>query len=78
MTHPTKLPVETFAFRDEEFRVSSDTIKAVIDWTCVAVAIRDDVVAVRNVNDRDKRTVVFTPKEWEVFLAAVKRGEFDL
>jgi hypothetical protein len=44
MSHPTKLPVDTFAFRDEEFRVSSDTIKAVIDWTCVAVAIRDDVV----------------------------------
>jgi hypothetical protein len=77
MTHPTKLAIETFAFRDEEFRVSSDTFK-LLNMRCVAVAIRSDVVAVRNSNDSDKRTVVFTPEEWSIFLSGAKKGEFDL
>ena len=62
-------------FNDKDFRTSS--------WsknnpkTCVSVAITPNGVAVRNSNDRTKKTVVFTNEEWAAFVEGVKHDEFD-
>jgi hypothetical protein len=74
---PCETPVEEFDFSDNEFKVSKKS-KGPPFWTCVAVAIRRDIVAVRNSNDPEKKTALFTPEEWDVFIDAVKNGEFDL
>jgi hypothetical protein len=44
---------------------------------CVDVWVQRTAVWVRNSKDPAATTVVFTRDEWEVFLAAVKAGEFD-
>jgi hypothetical protein len=44
--------------------------------SCVEVAIRQDIVVIRNSEDITT-TVTFTLEEWSVF-AGVKNGEFDL
>lgn len=44
---------------------------------CVGVAQKDGVVAVRNTNDPDKTTALFTNEEWKVFVDGVKAGKFD-
>lgn len=65
-----------FKPNDEQFRISS--------WsknnpkTCVAVAIVEDGVAVRNSNDPDKNTVFFTHEEWQAFVLGVKNDEFEI
>lgn len=49
------------------------------DKSCVAVAMADGVVGVRNTTDGDGGPVlVFTEKEWGEFLGGAKSGEFDL
>ena len=45
--------------------------------TCVSVKIDGDTVYVRNSNDPDKKTLVFTAEEWRAFVAGVKKGEFE-
>jgi hypothetical protein len=45
---------------------------------CVEVAILDDAVAVRDTKDRSGPVLVFTPAEWNAFVAGAKGGEFDL
>lgn len=68
--------IRPFNVSDEKFRVSS--------WsknnpkTCVAVAIEDEGVAVRNSNDSSKETVFFSHEEWHAFTMGVKTGEFDI
>lgn len=45
---------------------------------CVEVAILTQAVAVRDTKDRSGPTLIFTPAEWDAFLAGAKDGEFDL
>jgi len=46
---------------------------------CVEVAILDDRgVAVRDTKDRSGPVLLFTPAEWESFVAGAKNGVFDL
>lgn len=44
---------------------------------CVGVACKDAMVLVTNTNSRGP-VVRFTKGEWRVFVAGVKRGEFDI
>jgi len=45
---------------------------------CVAVKITDKEVMVRDTKDFNNTTLSFTHAEWEVFVAAVKNGEFNV
>jgi hypothetical protein len=36
------------------------------------------IIAVRDSKVKDGHALVYTPKEWEAFIAGVKDGEFDL
>lgn len=45
---------------------------------CVEVAVIDDAIAVRDSKDRSGPVLVFTPAEWDAFVAGAKGGEFDL
>lgn len=38
----------------------------------------DHVITLRDPRDPDGPTLVFTPAEWEAFVAGVRDGEFDL
>ena len=38
----------------------------------------DHVITLRDPKDPDGPTLVFTPAEWEAFVAGVRDGEFDL
>ena len=66
---------ETFKVKDGDFKVSS--------WsknnpkTCVAVAIKDEGVAVRDSNDPSRKTIHFSHDEWKAFISGAKDGEFD-
>ena len=44
---------------------------------CVEVARMDDTVLVRDSKDRDGPVLVFSPREWDAFLARVRAGEHD-
>lgn len=45
---------------------------------CVEVAfVEAGHVAVRDSKNPDGGTLVYTPSEWEAFLAGVRQGEFD-
>ena len=49
------------------------------DGACVEVASNlPGIIAVRDSKVKDGPTLVYTPKEWEAFIAGVKDGEFDL
>jgi hypothetical protein len=55
------------------------------DLTGVEVAIiegskegSDHVITMRDAKDPNSPTLVFTPAEWDAFVAGVKDGEFDL
>ena len=67
-------------FEDHEFVKSSESEQRMPlrSRLCVEVAIRKDVIGVRNSNDPDKKTVIFTPEEWDAFVAGVKNNEFDI
>jgi len=62
-------------FRDSDFTKSS--------WsknnpkTCVMVAKKSGIVAVRDSKDARKRTLLFSNDEWSAFVRGVKGGEFD-
>jgi hypothetical protein len=45
---------------------------------CVAVALRDDAVGIRDTKGPDKVTLCFSREEWLAFVQGVKAGEFDL
>jgi hypothetical protein len=44
---------------------------------CVAVAVLDDKIAVRDDKMPDGPLLIFTADEWDAFLAGVKDGQFD-
>jgi hypothetical protein len=43
----------------------------------IEVGFVDDLIGMRNAQDPDGPVLVFTPGEWEAFLAGAKDGEFD-
>ena len=45
---------------------------------CVEVAFVDGGVAVRDSKARDGSVLLFTPVEWEAFIAGVQDGQFQL
>ena len=44
---------------------------------CVEVAVLGDAVAVRDGKHPGGPALLFTPAEWDAFLAGAKDGEFD-
>ena len=44
---------------------------------CVEVAFVDGAIAVRDSKDPGGPVLVFTPGEWDAFVAGAKDGEFD-
>lgn len=63
-------------FKDSEFSKASFSQYT---WNqCVQVAIRSDVIGLRDSKDSAKTTLTFTPNEWSAFLKGVKAGEFDI
>lgn len=68
--------MEKTIFNDNEF---SKATFSQYSWNqCVQVAIRKDIIGVRDSKDSDKTTLTFTPQEWEAFISGVKAGEFDI
>jgi hypothetical protein len=45
---------------------------------CVEVAFVNGAIAVRDSQSPEKGTLIFTPDEWDAFVAGTKDGEFDL
>jgi hypothetical protein len=45
---------------------------------CVEVAFVDGGIAVRDSKDQAGPVLIFTPDEWDAFVAGAKDGEFDL
>ncbi len=45
---------------------------------CVEVAVLAEAIAVRDSKDRSGPVLVFTPAEWDAFVAGARGGEFDL
>ncbi len=44
---------------------------------CVEVAFLGGAIAVRNDRDPEGPVLIFTPAEWDAFVAGAKDGEFD-
>lgn len=44
----------------------------------VEVAFVGGAIAVRDSKNPQKGTLIFTPEEWDAFVAGAKDGEFDL
>jgi hypothetical protein len=63
-------------FHDDEFKISS--FSGGNGGTCIEVALHEDAVAIRDSKDVEKRTLVFTAKDWASFVKGVKAGDFDL
>lgn len=62
-------------FSDEDFRTSSFTATGT---SCVAVAMGDGLIGVRDSKNPDGPVLLFNDKEWQAFLNGVKAGEFEL
>ena len=62
---------------DSAFKKPKNTVYFGPLPTCVAVAQKNGVVAIRNSNDPEKVTSLFSKREWKTFVKAVKAGEFD-
>jgi hypothetical protein len=62
-------------FSDDDFRVSSFTASGT---SCVAVAMGDGAIGVRDSKDPHGSMLLFNEKEWQAFLNGVKAGEFEL
>ncbi len=45
---------------------------------CVEVAFVDGAIAMRDSKDPVGPALIFTPAEWDAFVAGAKDGEFDL
>lgn len=63
-------------FKDSEFTKS--IISQYSSNRCVQVAIRDEVVGLRDSKDLGKTTLTFTVDEWRAFIDGAKAGEFDV
>jgi hypothetical protein len=66
---------QNIQFRDEDFKKASVCGPIM---GCAEVAIKNgEAVAMRNSQDLHKQ-LSFTAKEWKIFIAGVKNGEFDI
>ena len=45
---------------------------------CVEIAFLDNIVAVRHSKNPTGPALIFTPSEWDAFVAGTKNGEFDI
>ncbi|MFS8478344.1 MAG: DUF397 domain-containing protein [Micromonosporaceae bacterium] len=45
---------------------------------CVEVAFVDGAIAVRDSKNPEGPVLIFTPAEWDAFVAGTKDGEFDV
>ena len=63
--------------KDSDFKKSSLCHPTLLP-PCVSVAIKKDVVGVRDTKDPTKTTLLFTHDEWKSFVAGVKKGDFDI
>jgi len=63
--------------KDSLFRVPARCSTGGV-FNCVAVAVTETGVAIRDTKDADKQTLVFSRNEWGSFVEAVKAGEFDI
>lgn len=45
---------------------------------CVVAGIQGDTIVVGDTKNPDRKPFGYTLKEWNTFVAAVKRGEFDV
>lgn len=79
-------PVRTATYADEPDRGVSALPDVDCAWrrssrseynTCVEVCFVGENVPLRNSRDPDGPVLVFTAREWDAFVAGVKRGEFD-
>lgn len=66
-THPTK---GTFDAARAEWRAANEGGE-------IEVGFVDDLIGMRHAKNPDGPVLVFTPAEWEAFLAGAKDGEFD-
>jgi len=73
-----KLKGEKIIFKDSDFVTAQGCNPPHPDLDCVAVAIKNGVVAVRSTHDKNKRTVRFHKDEWRNFIIAVKAGGFGI
>lgn len=62
---------------DGDFRTPKECSTGGV-FNCVAVAITQEGVAVRDTKDVAKTTLNFTHGEWKIFVDAAKQGEFDI
>ena len=61
-------------FDTSEFRKSSFSPPS--NGGCVEVARRDDYVGIRESKDHET-VIVFSKRDWDLFVKGVKLGEFD-
>jgi uncharacterized protein DUF397 len=67
VAHPLK---GTFDLARVEWRTAED-------GGDIEVGFVDDLIGMRSAREPDGPVLVFTPAEWEAFLAGAKDGEFD-
>jgi hypothetical protein len=63
----------TAQFPEESFFKSGDSATT----GCVEVSLQPGAVGVRDSKNRTGPVLAFTEHEWDVFVAGVKKGEFD-
>ena len=73
----TKLKGKRVIFRDKDFVTAQSCNPPHPNLDCVAVAMKDGVVAIRSTHDKQKRTVRFHKDEWWNFIAAIRAGRFN-
>lgn len=64
-------------FQDGDFKVSAACSTGGV-FNCVAVAITQDGIGVRDTKDAAKTTLSFSRDEWTAFVEAAKQGQFDV
>lgn len=61
-------------YTDLTWRVAKDCNTS----NCVAIALTDGMVAVRDTKDPGSPVLLYTETEWQAFIDGAKNGEFDL
>ena len=62
-------------FKSEDFKTSSLCNNCA---SCVEVAYKGGVIAVRDTKNKEQAPLFFDKDEWNAFIGGVKKGEFDL
>ncbi|MFG1879725.1 DUF397 domain-containing protein [Sphaerisporangium sp. NPDC049003] len=64
----------TTRYTDLAWRVARDCNTS----NCVAIAVTDGMVAVRDSKDPCSPVLLYTESEWQAFINGAKNGEFDM